>query len=178
NFDGKTLGKDWQWSVFQQPRCTLKAGELYLNAGAAAGNFLARKTTTGDYTVSVKLDLQKSTATGGLAIIGDEKNLVVAIYRDKAFHVIQMKDDKEIELSQKPLSLGKQCYLQIRVKGANEASFYYSTDGKKYSPIISTPVDITYLPPWDRAVRVGVIAGGTDDKAAVFDDFMIKNQKQ
>jgi xylan 1,4-beta-xylosidase len=75
------------------------------------------------------------------------------------------------------LSLGKQCYLQIKVKGANNASFYFSTDGKKYFVINSTPIDINYLPPWDRAVRVGVIAHGANDKQAVFDDFRIENQK-
>jgi beta-xylosidase len=178
NFNGKTLGKEWQWSVFRNPKYALKAGELYLNAGPEPGNFLAQKTITGNYTVSVKLDLHESTASGGIAIIGDEKNLIAAVYSDKAFHLIQIKDGKQVELSQKPLSLGKQCYLQIRVHGANEASFYYSTDGKKYFPLTTTPVDINYLPPWDRAVRVGLIAGGSDDKVAVFDDFSIDNQKQ
>jgi xylan 1,4-beta-xylosidase len=177
HFDGKSLGKEWQWSVFQQPMYKVRSGELFLNAGKEPGAFLAQKTTTGDYTVSVKLDLQKSTAGGGIAIIGDEKNLVALVYHDKAFHLVQVKNGKEIELSQKPLLVGKQCYLQMRVKPANEASFYISTDGKKYFPIKSTPIDINYLPPWDRAVRVGVIAQGGNDEVAVFDDFKIENQK-
>jgi xylan 1,4-beta-xylosidase len=163
--------------VFQQPKYMVRSGELLLNAGQEPGNFLAQKTITGDYTVSVKLDLQKSTANGGIAIIGDEKNLVALVYRENAFHLLQVKDGKEVELSQKPLSLGKQCYLQVKVKRASEASFYFSTDGKKYFAINSTPIDIKYLPPWDRAVRVGVIAQGANDKQAVFDDFKIENQK-
>ena len=177
HFDGNTLGKEWQWSVFQQPKYMVRSGELLLNAGQEPGNFLAQKTITGDYTASVKLDLQKSTANGGIAIIGDEKNLVALVYRENAFHLLQVKDGNEIELSQKPLSLGKQCYLQIKVKGANNASFYFSTDGKKYFVINSTPIDIKYLPPWDRAVRAGVIAHGANDKQAVFDDFKIENKK-
>jgi xylan 1,4-beta-xylosidase len=177
HFDGKILGKEWQWSVFQQPKYTVKSGELFLNAAKETGNFLAQKSVTGDYIVSVKLDLQKSIANGGIAIIGDEKNLVTLVYRAKAFHLVKVKDGKEIELSQKPLLVGKQCYFQIRVKLAIEASFYISTDGKKYFSINSAPIDISYLPPWDRAVRVGLIAQGENDKLAVFDDFKIDNQK-
>jgi xylan 1,4-beta-xylosidase len=103
--------------------------------------------------------------------------MVGAVYYVEAFHLVQVKVGKEIKLSQKPWSSGKQCYLKIKLKRAKETSFYFSTDDKKYFAITSTPIDINYIAPWDRAVRVGLIAQDGNDKLAVFDDFRIENQK-
>jgi hypothetical protein len=35
----------------------------------------------------------------------------------------------------------------------------------------TTPVDGSFLPPWDRAVRAGLIAKGTAGQKAVFERF-------
>jgi hypothetical protein len=40
-----------------------------------------------------------------------------------------------------------------------------------------TVADISYLPPWDRAVRVGLVSKGPAEKAAFFKNFMLVNEQ-
>ena len=66
NFSGSSLSARWQWSVFQQPTVTLKEGSLYLPAGSGeAGNFLGRPTTSANYSVTVTINTERSTAASG-----------------------------------------------------------------------------------------------------------------
>jgi xylan 1,4-beta-xylosidase len=175
NFRGRSLSGQWQWSVFQQPQYRVKGGELYVDAASSPGNFLAQKTTTGNYSLSVKVHAKKSNAVPGIAIIGDEKNLVEAVYENNGIRIIQVKDGKETEIARKEFHAGKKFYLQVKVNNANQIRFAYSSNGKNYIPINSPPVNGAYLPPWDRAVRAGVIAKGESGSHAVFDRFQLVN---
>jgi hypothetical protein len=37
-------------------------------------------------------------------------------------------------------------------------------------------IDGSFLPPWDRAVRAGIVAKGADGTTGVFDNFEMVNQ--
>jgi xylan 1,4-beta-xylosidase len=177
HFRGRRLGIDWQWSVFQQPQSRLKGGELYLNAQASlSGNFLAQKTITGNYTATAKVHSRKSTATPGIAVIGDEKNLIAAFYENNSIRLIQFKDGKETAVASKQFAAGKKFYLRVQVANGNQLSFYYSNDGKTYHQLSETTINGSYLPPWDRAVRVGVLSKGQAGTHAVFDSFDMTNE--
>ena len=72
---------------------------------------------------------------------------------------------------------GEKFYLRFNVKNANQITFQFSADGRLYQQINTEPIDGSYLPPWDRAVRVGVIAKGKEGRRAVFDQFELMNKK-
>ena len=56
--------------------------------------------------------------------------------------------------------------------GGHTFKFSYSTDGKKWSDLgQKEPLQGQYLPPWDRGVRIALIAGGPDDYKAEFKSF-------
>jgi xylan 1,4-beta-xylosidase len=38
------------------------------------------------------------------------------------------------------------------------------------------PLNGTFLPPWDRAVRVGLVAKGVSEQVGVFDSFRLENE--
>lgn len=176
NFSSKTLSNDWQWSVFQQPQYKVKKGMLYLNASPNAGNFIAQKPLTENYAASAKINLKKSNAVPGIALIGDQKNYVAAFCSDNAVQLVQMKEGKETELFKRSTADNKLHYLRVAVSKSNKARFYYSIDGSNYFQINEIPVDVSYLPPWDRAMRVGIISKGSEGNVSVFDSFKLENR--
>jgi xylan 1,4-beta-xylosidase len=177
DFGGNTLSKEWQWSVFQQPRITLKGGALYLPASnEVSGTFLGRPTTSANYTVTVNVQAQKSSAAAGVAAIGDEKNSVHALYRNGVVRLVQVKDGKETVLASQSVPRKKKLLLRMQVRNGKELRFAVSTSGKGFTPLTTNAVDAGHLPPWDRAVRAGIVARGTDGTAGVFDSFEMVNQ--
>lgn len=175
-FKGKMLSNQWQWSVFQKPHFKVQKGELCLNASShSEENFLAQKTTTGNYTAIAKVNAAKSTGIPGLAVIGDENNLVVALYQDNAIRVIQLKDGRETEIAKKLFTADRKFYLKVRVKNSNQLMFFVSNTKNNFDLINPAAIDGSYLPPWDRAVRIGVISKGDKGKISTFDTFEIWN---
>ena len=61
----------------------------------------------------------------------------------------------------------------MQVKNGKDIHFYYSTDGNYFVLLNETDIDGSFLPPWDRAVRTGIVAKGEKNTSAVFDSFKL-----
>ncbi|MFN2457280.1 MAG: glycoside hydrolase family 43 protein [Chitinophagaceae bacterium] len=168
---------NWQWSVFQKPNYSIKRGKLKL-AGlpVLAGAFLGQKTLSAYYTATVLVKAKKSDALPGLAAIGDENNTVTAVLRNGEIQVMQLKEGKETLLHATSFKPSKNIYLRMDVSNGKDITFSYSGNGKEFSVLNVKPIDGAYLPPWDRAVRVGLVAKGDATQAAVFDRFIMENR--
>ena len=59
----------------------------------------------------------------------------------------------------------------MRVKDGGNISFSYALKKEDFIPLHEAPVNGKFLPPWDRAVRAGLVSKGTVDKVAVFKEF-------
>ena len=170
-FKGKELATYWQWSVFQPVSYKQNGGELELMAmPSSSGAYIGTKTTSGTYTATAEIKTKRTTATAGIGLIGDDKNTVSALLKDGVLKIIQLKDGKETEVGQGNVNAKKEAYVQMQVSNGKDIVFLYSTDGKRFQPI-GKPVDGSYLPPWDRALRVGLIAKGNANQKATFDNF-------
>jgi xylan 1,4-beta-xylosidase len=179
NFKGSNLSDLWQWSVFEKPNVNIAKGKLELVASPApAGAFVGQKIVTGDYSASVMIDPGQTNAAAGLGAIGDEKNTLSIMYNGNKVSVVQLKDGKATELSEHTIATGKKVYLVMNVTNGKNILFHFSTDGKGFVKANQTPIDGTYLPPWDRAVRVGLIAKGDVNQKAVFDNFLVVNDNK
>lgn len=177
DFREKDLSGLWQWSVFQQPKYEMKGGELYLNAlPEMPGAFLGHKTQTGDYTATTKVHARKSTAASGLGAIGDEKNVLALFYDKGTLQVVQIKEGKDSLLASQKINKNKKLMLRMQVRGGKDIIFYYSLNGNAYKQLNNTPINGAYLPPWDRAIRIGLLARGDASAAAVFDNFEVDNE--
>jgi xylan 1,4-beta-xylosidase len=175
DFGGKRLSGKWQWSVFQNPQHKLKGGELYLPAlPSASGSFLGQKTLRPDYTATATVHAKKSTATAGIAIIGDEKNTVSALYQNGVIKIVQLKNGKESELLKLSVPKKEKINLRLQVRNGKEVQFFYSMTGRDYKPLNQKSIDVSFLPPWDRAVRAGLVAKGQKNTNGVFDRFELK----
>lgn len=175
DFKGATLSGNWQWSVFQEVNARQKDGRLQLGAlPDAAGAFLGQKTYSLNYEATAAVQRKMSDAQAGIALIGDEKNLVKAQFRGDRVEVVQVKDGQETVLSTHPVGKGNKGYLRMQVRNGKDVSFAYSRSGTQFMTLGSEPVDGAYLPPWDRALRAGVTARGEKGSKAVFEAFVVQ----
>ncbi|MGI8599548.1 MAG: family 43 glycosylhydrolase [Chitinophagaceae bacterium] len=167
----------WQWSVFQNPDRKLRRGKLELGAlPTATGAFLGQKTYTLNYDVTTTVQTNKSKAQTGITIIGDERNVIKAVIDYGSIKVIRVKDDIDSTISSQPVAIKNKTQLRMLVRNGKDVTFQYSLNRRDFITLNETPVDGTYLPPWDRAVRAGLIAKGTAGSKGVFRDFIMINR--
>ena len=176
DFINEKMSNYWQWSVFGKPEFTFKGGSLYLSASPVyPGSFIGHKTITANYIATASVVTQKATAAGGIGLIGDERN-VLALYYDKGkLQIVQIKDGKDSTLLSRKISDTKKLTLGVQVKEGKNITFVYSLADEKLIKLNKKPINGKYLPPWDRAVRVGLLAKGDSTKTAVFENFELKN---
>ena len=174
NFRGDKLNDKWQWSVFHDIRYKVKGRSLQLSAlNTPTGAFIGQKTLSSDYTAQVMVNNRKSDAVAGLAAIGDERNVVSVLAGKDSIRVVQVRAGREMVLASRPQKTGKKLFLKMEVKNGKDVQFFYSNKDNNYQVLNETPVNGAFLPPWDRAVRVGVISKGNPEQKAVFKDFQL-----
>jgi hypothetical protein len=138
---------------------------------------MGQKTSGGNYSATIRIR-KKSKADAGIAAIGDEKNLLGAFYRKGRVELTEVRDGKSKHLNFMISNIHKKnVTLRMTVRQGKTYSFYYSFDGKNFTLLNPDPVDGSYLPPWDRAVRAGIAGKGGDGKKAIFDEFEIIYEK-
>jgi hypothetical protein len=117
-----------------------------------------------------------SGAETGLALVGDEKNLIAVSVKSNVLSAWKIESAKTTILSEQTIPAGDKIRLRIQVKNGKDVSFSYSLDEKAFKNVNESPVDGFYLPPWDRAVRVSILSRGKPDTKSTFDNFVLDNQ--
>jgi hypothetical protein len=176
-FNGKKLNEAWQWSVFQNPALKVRRGKLIIQADNkyGSGAYLGVKAVASDYTADVKLITRKSTASSGIAAIGDDQNTVSLYYNNNSLRLVQQREGKDTLLGNVALQPNGSLYLRLNVTNSRFFTFSFSTDGKNYQTVNQKPVNGSFLPPWDRALRIGLVSRGAIAEKAVFDEFQLVN---
>ncbi len=176
NFNGKSLSNNWQWNVFQPLNYVMQSKRLKLSGlSNSAGAFIGQKTYGLNYTADVITLTKESDAWAGLGVIGDERNVVSVLVNKDSIQVTQVKDDKISVIASKAIRPKSKVYLRMQVRNGKDVTFLYNINGKNYTVVNNTPVDGAYLPPWDRAVRVGLVSKGATNQKAVFQRFILRN---
>jgi beta-xylosidase len=173
-FNGRSIGLDWQWSVFQNVSRKLVNGELVLGSLPTA-SFIGQSTQSGNYTATTVINNAKTSGAAGIAAIGDDENMISCIYSKGKLAVVETRKGKITELYSKTIGIRKRISLRMRAEDSKHFSFSYSVDGKKFIPVNDQSVDSGFLPPWDRAVRAGLISKGSVGKVAVFGSFEMES---
>ncbi len=176
NFSAKMLSPHWQWSVFQNIDYKMKGGILSLYANDNIGAYIGQKITSGNYEAITELLTRGTNAAAGLAVIGDDDNMITLLLNNNSLQLKTTKlKNQTILLSQKIPSVNK-LYLKVVSRGARSLYFYYSLDGKVFYLLNKETIDASFLPPWDRALRVGLKAEGEKNTIAHFKSFVLKNK--
>lgn len=176
-FSGHTLSAGWEWSVFQSLNYSVGKGDLILNAlPVKAGAFIGQKILTGDYTATATIKKKETDAAAGIAAIGDDHNTLSLLYSNDSVRLVRLKDDTGRVIASQTIAVKKRLEMKMQVTGGRYFTFLYSADGADFIPINDKPVDAIFLPPWDRAVRVGLISKGNTEQKAVFESFDMKSE--
>jgi xylan 1,4-beta-xylosidase len=175
DFTGSTLDTDWQWSVFNPVKTSLRNGKLTLSAMPSNGGaFIGFKTLSSSY--QAEIVLLTSTAASGIGLVGDDKNMIRLLVSGSELTVSKLENDKETVVVKQSITAGPKIHLRMDVSNGSEASFSYSVDGTSFVKVNQSAVDGHALPPWDRAVRVGLISKGAVSQKTVIESFVLKNK--
>jgi len=138
---------------------------------------LARSTTALDYTVTAVIDtsLLQTNASAGICAFGDIDNAVGAAVEDGNIVVWRRERGRIRDLSRQPAPVGDRLFLRLESSQGFHFQLSASADGKQWIPC-GNATDAKNLPPWDRAVRVALTAGGPADAEAVFESFSSQPQ--
>lgn len=183
-FDAGLLAATWQWPVNNQVSYDLVSendGQLIVQAAPEKlGNLLAQRSIKADYTATTALDLSKleEGVEAGLTAIGDQDNaLGVAVRRREIVLWSVKNNERNILLKEAIPGDEDEIQLQLETKDGSQMIFAWSTDGEEWN-LLNTedPIHASYLPPWDRAVRVGLNVKGPSDKTAAFEWFKMATE--
>ena len=176
NFSGSKLRPGWNWPVADDEPATLASGKLILTATPAQktnliGAAIGRSITTGDFLASVEIDRSslKPGVIAGLAALGDRANSTGVSIVDDQIIIWNRAANKQETLLRTNIPPSRRITLSIDAYNGRQYSFGYSFDGHVIKPLSSNSG--THLPPWDRAVRVGLTVGGMQGAQARFDNF-------
>jgi beta-xylosidase len=183
DFTSPRLMPGWQWPQANEPMKRIAGGRLVLAPTAAhaqdmLGAVVARTTTEGDYTATTAIDmsgLQPGTMAG-LAAYGDEGNTLGIAVGDGKMMVWRREKGNQQTLATIAAPRAPLIYLQMTATGGDRFRFAMSRDGRSWTEV-GEQVTGNYLPPWDRAVRVALTAGGASRAAAKFEWFRIAPSK-
>jgi xylan 1,4-beta-xylosidase len=178
SFSGNTIDARWQWSVFQSPVIDLKNGVLKLQADNKfySGSYLGTKVLTGNYDAIVTIDTRNTSSAAGIGAIGDDLNTISLLFDGGKLKLIRQLAGKETEVIGATIPASTSLQLKMSAKNSRYFSFAYSINGKDFISVNKEPVDGVLLPPWDRALRIGLISKGSKDKNAVFEEFILNNK--
>ncbi|RYY20623.1 MAG: glycoside hydrolase [Chitinophagaceae bacterium] len=172
-FDGTALNEAWQWSIFTTIEPRLQNGELILPGDTTvSGSYLGTKILSGDFTATLKIS-RGTGAAAGLAVIGDDENLVTLFYDKNLLRVVQIQAGKTKEIGQLKVPATAQMHLRMRAVDGNKITFTYSVNGSGFRHVPGGTIDGSYLPPWDRALRIGPVSKGIPSATAAFDNFEV-----
>jgi xylan 1,4-beta-xylosidase len=174
-FSKQQLSGNWHWSVFQDVQYQVDNNTLKLQAlPSTSGAYIGQSVVAGNYYAAVTVQ-KNTTSQAGLALIGDDKNIVYAVVDSNTIRVVQVKKNEVQVIAEEKVKKPSNVSIRAAVKNNTEVTFTYSTDGVQFKVLNSKAADISYLPPWDRAVRVGLVSKGPVEKAAFFKNFILAN---
>lgn len=183
-FDGAALGLAWQWPVEYRPAAAVGGGQLHLTArpdhgGAVLGHTIY--TTNYDATATLlRPAALPAGAAAGLAAFGDPDNALALLAGDGRLRLVRRAKGQEEVLVETTLPTGAEpLRLRLQARRSTHFAFAYSTDDGRTWQALMPPgsgVDGAYLPPWDRGIRVGVLAQGPATAVANFDEFTLTSQ--
>ncbi|MDR0348864.1 MAG: family 43 glycosylhydrolase [Tannerella sp.] len=172
NFSGNVIKPEWTWNfTYADLQAEVKEGKLCLTgiakAGNAYGTALCLRTQKPDYEILTQVEDRKDIFSG-LTLYGDKDNLIIFGKENGEVVLKEIRKGEEQVLYQNP-ALGD-VHLKIEVRDGCIASCYWSLDQKNWHslPAANQQHDVSYLPPWDRAFRPGLIHIGSENTPAEF----------
>ena len=181
-FSARRLAAVWEWPVEGKPQFALSEGRLQLTARPDQGGaVLGRPTLAANYEATTTLlnpAALPAGTTAGLAALGDPNNSLSLLAGDGKLRIQERRAGQNKVLVETILPTTPALYLRLQAQGGNRYRFAWSSDGRTWTDMqpAAETADGRFLPPWDRGVRVGVMAQGPAPATAAFERFELRNQ--
>ena len=185
DFNARGLAHGWQWPQSNVPQFRVERGQLLLSPSVEtkdnpATAVLARATTTGDYVATTAVNMRgvREALFAGLSAYGDAENSLGISVDDKKVVILWRREKNEYKenvLTDFVGTMPRSGVVQLRMT-AREGHLYrfaVSDDGRTWKDV-GDEVDGSFLPPWDRGVRVALVAGGARGMPLNFDFLRIE----
>ena len=182
-FAGSELGLEWQWPISSpKPAAAVRDGQLHLPAAPSRlGTLVARRTHVATYKAATTIDFVALPVDtfAGIAAVGDPYNALALMAGNGQVQIWHLKNGGHQCLSQAYVEPCDALSLRIEVWGGQRYRFAFSTDGTTWQPMPTENFSLngTYLPPWDRGVRIGLVAQGPEGSTATFNNLIIRNKR-
>jgi xylan 1,4-beta-xylosidase len=161
--DFTKIATSWRWPVEHEPAYKTTNGLLALTAMPESdknktGAVVAQATLSYSYEAMAAVKLTPGVASG-LSTFGDINN-AIGLSVDKGNLMLwKVQRNKRTVLSQTKAPAAGTLQFKVTVNQGKNIQYAYSADGKKWTNI-GDKLDGSFLPPWDRGVRVALIAQG------------------
>jgi xylan 1,4-beta-xylosidase len=176
SFTAFKLKPGWNWPVADDFPASLSNGRLVLVAQPEQGtnlmgSVIGRSINTGNFLASTTV-LRANLDAGviaGLAALGDRANSTgIALVDDRVILWNRARGQQSV-LAEAAAPKSRDIHFRLVAGQGKDYRFEFSADGKAWQELPET--NGQHLPPWDRAVRVGLTVGGAPKAEARFDDF-------
>jgi len=177
-FSSVELTPGWQWPIGHGPHYSVspaRGGWLTLappagRADSPLGAVLARSIASGDYVATTLVDAgpRRGGGMAGLSAFGDTENALGVSAGGGRVVVWRREKNADAEVASAEAPRGARLQLRMTAREGRFYRFAFSRDGRAWTDV-GGEVDGTYLPPWDRGVRVALVAGGGRGAAGAFD---------
>ena len=171
DFDRSTLNQQWQWSIFQNLQYSIHNHELKLNA-LPGGSYIGQDVFAGNYEASVHLERSSSNALAGIGVLGDDQNYIAIAAKSDSVFLLLVREGKIVRAEGRQIKTTGKMTLKVSVRESKNVVFYFSVDGKPFKMLNNKVVDAAFIPPWDRAVRVGLVSIGNPNDYSLFKHFV------
>jgi hypothetical protein len=159
----------WRWPVEYQPAYKTENGFLALT-GSKEGAVLAQATLSDSYVAITRTTIQQHTYTG-LSAFGDMNNAIGISANKDTTMVWQVQSNKRMIVAQVKTPAVDTIQFKLVTQPGQNMEFFYSIDGKAWMALGGAQ-NGSFLPPWDRSVRVALISLGSE--VSYFDWFKMK----
>jgi beta-xylosidase len=167
----------WQWPQANVPVInidTRQGGWLNLapngeQANNVLGAVVARTTTVGDYEATTALAARnmRQGTHAGMSAYGDAENALGVGVADGKVVIWRREKNEHRTLTTADMPDASSLFLRMRARDGHRYRFAVSHDGRNWRDV-GDELDGSYLPPWDRGVRVALTAGGASGASARF----------
>jgi beta-xylosidase len=181
SFDAPKRNVAWQWDLQHPPKFSIADGALQLGVSDASepspvGTFFGVRVQKGDYALSATID-KGGPAREGIAVYGEAKSALALRVEDEGLVVTKVEKGQAKKLATAALPEGEKLQLRMTVREGHKYRFHASADGKDWKPIGEQEIDGAFIPPWDRAPRVGLVVDGKAGDTGKFEAMELLYQR-
>lgn len=181
SFDAPKLSPEWQWDIPHPPETAVAEGRLRLTIPETKSDsegraFCGIRVGKSDYTFTATIHPNGS-AKEGIGVYGDEKNLLGLSIDSESLRLWKSGKGNVQQLAETRLPGSGSLQLRMTARDGRRFRFFASTDGKQWQAIGDQEIDGSFLPPWDRAPRVGLMISGKSGDAGSFDNVELRYER-